>query len=415
MNALTLNFEGASVAPVVATAEAPTPRSALGWMRYVERWRAPVAMAGQAAWIIGIWEASSAWPTWGRVGAVVAAMVVPTGYMWRQSSARRRQSQALSAACVALGTGELGTRLGLPVVASEDVAALTDSFNTMAQALELRVGEVLRASSVVQRAGDEMSMAAQTLAIRTEEQSQVIDQTNTAIEDVLSSVRCTSDMATQVDESSRRLCEEADRSEQVVGAAVAAIERIRRSTAEMSQHLGIIDELTFQTNLLAVNAAIEAARAGPAGRGFAVVAGEVRALAGRTAEASKEIKGMIERSNAEVELGVREIGSVKDAIDVIGEGFRHVSSQMRDVSGNNLAQSAAIGLISQGLDQLLSLTQANTQLVVESVSASEQLRAGAGDLRFAIDRLSDGAAGDDVVAAEPAGPAAAAAEGIEFF
>lgn len=414
MNALTLSLDDAPVAPV--SDDARTRRAVLAHAGRILRRLSPLAVPAQVVLGIGVWEATAAWPAWWRLGATALTLLVPMACAVRRHVASRHQQQGVSAAFAALAAGELSVRL--PASASgggAEFADMTHAFNALAQALEQRVGEVLRASSVVQRAGDEMSMAAQTLAIRTEEQSQVIDQTNTAIEDVLASVRCTSDMATQVDESSRRLCDEADRSEQVVAAAVAAIERICRSTAEMSQHLGIIDDLTFQTNLLAVNAAIEAARAGPAGRGFAVVAGEVRALAGRTAEASREIKAMIERSNQEVSAGVREIGSVKDAIGVIGQGFRHVSVQMRDVSGNNLAQSAAVGLISQGLDQLLSLTQANTQLVVESVSASEQLRAGADDLRSAIDRLSDGSGSNDETVACPAGPAAAAAEGIEFF
>lgn len=413
MTALTLSLDGASAAPTCDDAIPSTAGKPAGAVR---RWCGVLAVPAQAALGLGVWEATAAWPWWLRLAATGVALLVPTGCAVRRTVATQGQLQELVAAFAALGAGELGVRLpAAKGLRGSELAEVTRSFNSMAEALELRVGEVLRASSIVQRAGDEMSMAAQTLAIRTEEQSQVIDQTNTAIEDVLASVRCTSDMATQVDASSRRLCDEADRSEQVVAAAVTAVERICRSTAEMSQHLGIIDELTFQTNLLAVNAAIEAARAGPAGRGFAVVAGEVRALAGRTADASKEIKAMIERSNGEVSIGVREIGSVKEAIGVIGQGFRHVSQQMRDVSGNNLAQSAAIGLISQGLDQLLVLTQANTQLVVESVSASEQLRGGADDLRSAIERLSDGAAVEAALSAPGAGPAAAAADGIEFF
>lgn len=374
------------------------------------------AVPMQTLLAVGAWEAAAGWPMWLRVMLCAVASMVPTACAVRRSRSKAWLTDQLTQACAAMREGQLGVRLPVPSRSGgADSAEVVCSFNAMAESLEHRVGSVLRASTVVQQAGDEMSMAAQTLAIRTEEQSQVIDQTNTAIEDVLSSVRCTSDMATRVDETSRQLCDQADQGEQVVASAVASIERISRSTSEMSSHLGIIDELTFQTNLLAVNAAIEAARAGPAGRGFAVVAGEVRALAGRTAQASKEIKAMIERSNAAVSDGVREIGSVKASIGVIGEGFRHVSAQMRDVSGNNLAQSAAIGLISQGLDQLLMLTQANTQLVVESVGASEQLRGGADDLRMAIDRLREGACDDAATEAPGTAPLSEAAEGIEFF
>lgn len=345
-------------------------------------------------------------------GAAVACGI-GAALLGQRARTQRRRFEALVQACSALAEGRFETRLSAGSgAAGGGFGALATSFDAMATALQAQVTEVMQASGTVQRAGDDMSMAAQTLAIRTEEQSQVIDQTSQAIDDVLMAVRGTSDMASQVDEMSRRLCDEADRSETVVGRAVQAMERIRRSTQEMSQHLGVIDELTFQTNLLAVNAAIEAARAGPAGRGFAVVAGEVRALASRTAEASKQIKTMIERSNGEVAGGVREIDTVREAISFIGRGFRDVSQQMRDVSGNNLAQSAAIGLISEGLDQLLQITQASSQLVVASVAASEQLRGGAGELRQAVGQL--GVPLEAAVSAG-AGPAAGAAEGVEFF
>jgi len=362
------------------------------------------------------WQFVGAWPTWGRAAAMAGLVVVLAAAAWRSFRRGRARQHQLFEALDALAGGRLAVRLAPgPNFADAVGQAWVARFNRMAEALDVRVQEVLRASSVVQQAGDEMSMAAQTLAIRTEDQSEVINQTNTAIDDVLASVRCTSDMATHVDELSRQLCHQADRSEQVVQAAAAAVERISRSTAEMTQHLHVIDAITFQTRILALNAAIEAARAGQAGRGFAVVANEVRALAGRTAEASQQIKRMIDRSNGEVVQGVQEIGAVKEAVTRIGQGFREVSAQMRDVSGSNLAQSAAIGLISQGLDQLLCLTQANTQLVVSSVGASEQLRGGAGDLRLAIHRLSEDQPPADLTAAGADSAAPTETCGVEFF
>jgi methyl-accepting chemotaxis protein len=365
----------------------------------------PAVCVGAA---LAAWEAGRDMPLGWRLLAVLAVTLPACLVMLRFSVGAQAWQADLVSAFEALGHGQLSRRLGQGQVP----AVLAHAFDRLAQGLERRVDEVLLASSVVQEAGDEMSMAAQSLAIRTEDQTHIIDQINQAIDDVLASVRCTSDMASGVDQMSRQLCDEAGRSSSVVATAVSAIERISRSTTQMSQHLGVIDELTFQTNILALNAAIEAARAGPAGRGFSVVATEVRALANRTADASREIKGMIERTHVEVAAGVREIDSVKQAITCIGQGFLDVSRQMRDVSGNNLAQSAAIGLVSQGLDQLLGLTRANTELVVESVAASELLRSGADDLRGAIQRLGD-LPPDQAAAAPP--QKLDTAGGIEFF
>ena len=314
----------------------------------------------------------------------------------------------------------------IPVMGRDELSQLALYINAMTGSLRATVERIVRSSTEVANAGDEMSMAAQTLAIRTEDQSNVIQQTTHAVHDVLDAVRQTADMATKVDGVSNRLCEQADGSKGIVEGAVKAIERIKQSTREMTEALSIIDGLTFQTNILALNAAVEAARAGEAGRGFAVVAAEVRALAKRTAESAAEIKKIIDRSNSEVAVGVREVQSVKSVIDVVTEGFREVSQQMRDVSGNNLVQSAAVGMISQGLDQLSEITKANTELVAESVGSSENLRGSAQELKDLVggltgeavsSRPSGGGFEDFGADAEP-GQAPAHAEsidGVEFF
>jgi methyl-accepting chemotaxis protein len=265
-----------------------------------------------------------------------------------------------------------------------------------------------------------MAIAAQSLAIQTEDQTRVIHETNHAVNDVLVAVRRTSDMAIAVDEVSQRLCAQADSSIATADTAVRAMDRIKHSTGKMSESLSVIDGLTFQTNILALNAAVEAARAGEAGRGFAVVAGEVRALAQRTSQAAAEIKGVIEQANREVAGGVREVESVKSVIDEVSVGFRDVSQQMRDVSGNNLVQSAAITLISQGLERLADITDQNNQLVVDSVGAAEELRFSAEELHGLIARLSG--ADHAVIERDPGRQPAlgtltpvAAAAGVEFF
>ncbi|WP_374592428.1 methyl-accepting chemotaxis protein [Aquabacterium sp.] len=314
----------------------------------------------------------------------------------------------------------------VPVLGRDELSQLAAHINAMTVSLRATVERIVQSSTQVASAGDEMSMAAQTLAIRTEDQSNVIQQTTHAVHDVLDAVRQTADMATKVDGVSNRLCEQADSSKEIVEGVVKAIERIKHSTREMTEALGIIDGLTFQTNILALNAAVEAARAGEAGRGFAVVAAEVRALAKRTAESAAEIKKIIERSNSEVAVGVREVQSVKSVIDVVTEGFREVSQQMRDVSGNNLVQSAAVGMISQGLDQLSEITKANTELVAESVGSSENLRGSAQELKDLVDSLTGrevdgrlgGAGFEDFGAdAEPGREPAHATsiDGVEFF
>ncbi len=337
-----------------------------------------------------------------------------------QTAAVRQRGKRLANVLSTLEQAANGQLEARAVVSGNgDDAQLGSAVNNMLDGLQGLVSNLVEASSQVAGAGDQLTLAAQTLAIRSEEQASVIGNTTLAIDDVLASVRITSDMASHVDQLSQGLCDEADRSRVVVDGAVDAIGRIRKSTGEMSKALTVIDELTFQTNILALNAAIEAARAGTAGRSFAVVAGEVRALAAKTAAAATEIKNVIERSNHEVSAGVREIETVKTKIADIGQGFRNVSGQMRDVTQNNLSQSAAIGLISQGLEQLSALTQANTELVVESVGASEQLRGSAHQLDEFMQKLKGAGStgGGESTPNHASGEqmAALAPEGIEFF
>ena len=320
--------------------------------------------------------------------------------------------------------GKLGERASPH--GADELAALSRRINEIIAGTNSTLAQVVSASRGVTDAGDAMSMAAQTLAIQTEDQTNVIRETTQAVDDVLQSVRRTSDMANAVDQVSQDLCVQADSSSAVVQQAVDAMTRIKRSTGMMVDTLSIIDGLTFQTNILALNAAIEAARAGQAGRGFAVVAGEVRALAKRTSEAADEIKRIIATANAEVTNGETAVRSVKTVIDEVTIGFREVSGQMRDVSGNNLVQSAAITLVSQGLERLAGITDSNNQLVVQSVGSSEGLRLSAEELHTLISRMSR-EGGETGQAAPPPSPermadaaaatasAAPTSTGVEFF
>ncbi len=320
------------------------------------------------------------------LGLCVAAAGLGLYLVWSISLNTLARVKQMGEKLEAMTQGHLDVEI--PIQGQDELSQLARHINAMTVNLRATVEQIVQSSTQVAKAGDEMSMTAQTLAIRTEDQSNVIQQTTQAVHDVLDAVRQTADMATKVDGVSNRLCEQADTSKGIVEGAVIAIERIKQSTREMTEALGIIDGLTFQTNILALNAAVEAARAGEAGRGFAVVAAEVRALAKRTAESASEIKKIIERSNTEVVTGVREVQSVKSVIDVVTEGFRDVSQQMRDVSGNNLVQSAAVGMISQGLDQLSEITRANTELVAESVGSSENMRGSARELKELVDGLT---------------------------
>jgi methyl-accepting chemotaxis protein len=159
---------------------------------------------------------------------------------------------------------------------------------------------------------------------------------------------------------------------------------ISQSSRKINDIIGVIDGIAFQTNILALNAAVEAARAGEQGRGFAVVASEVRSLASRSAEAAKEIKGLISASVARVESGsllVQQAGSTMD--DIVGS-VRKVSDIIGEITDATANQSGGIGAINESIGELDQMTQQNSALVEESAAAAESLNSQAHSLERAV-------------------------------
>jgi methyl-accepting chemotaxis protein len=136
----------------------------------------------------------------------------------------------------------------------------------------------------------------------------------------------------------------------------------------------VIDGIAFQTNILALNAAVEAARAGEQGRGFAVVAGEVRTLAQRSAEAAREIKGLIDTSVEKVEVGARQVDEAGTSMNEIVAQVRRVSHMISELANASTEQSQGINQVGDAVQQLDQVTQQNAALVEETAAAAESLR-----------------------------------------
>jgi methyl-accepting chemotaxis protein len=152
------------------------------------------------------------------------------------------------------------------------------------------------------------------------------------------------------------------------------MEEINTSSKKISDIIGVIDAIAFQTNILALNAAVEAARAGEQGRGFAVVAGEVRNLAQRSAEAAKEIKGLIGSSVGRVEAGSRLVAEAGQTMSEIVGSVQRVSDIIGEITAAAGEQSDGIGQVNTAVNQLDQMTQQNAALVEESAAAAESLR-----------------------------------------
>jgi len=194
------------------------------------------------------------------------------------------------------------------------------------------------------------------------------------MEELTGTVKQSADSARQADRLALSAAEVAARGGAVVSQVVSTMDEINTSSKKIADIIGVIDGIAFQTNILALNAAVEAARAGEQGRGFAVVAGEVRNLAGRSAEAAKEIKGLIGASVDRVEAGSRLVADAGKTMQEIVGSVQRVTDIIGEITAAAAEQSDGIGQVNTSVVQLDQMTQQNAALVEQSASAAESLK-----------------------------------------
>src|SRR4029077_724543 len=193
----------------------------------------------------------------------------------------------------------------------------------------------------------------------TEDQAASLEETAASMEEMTSSVRQNAGHARQANPRAMDARARAEQGGAAVGKAVQAMDGINASSKKIADIIGVIDEIAFQTNLLALNAAVEAARAGEQGRGFAVVASEVRNLASRSAEAAKEIKGLIKDSVERVEDGARLVGESGATLEQLVVAVKKVSDIIAEISVASDEQASGIDQVGKAITQMDELTQQN--------------------------------------------------------
>lgn len=288
-----------------------------------------------------------------------------------------------------LSDGNLTTRLSTPF-ASHYEALRVDFNEAMVKLQEAMKAIVVNAGGIRTGAG-EISQAADDLSRRTEQQAASLEETAAALDEITATVRKTAEGARQANSVVVTTRSDAEASGKVVQETVAAMAEIEKSSKQISQIIGVIDEIAFQTNLLALNAGVEAARAGDAGRGFAVVASEVRALAQRSSEAAKEIKGLISASSQHVETGVDLVGEAGKALQLIVGKVSEISGLVSEIAASAQEQSTALAEVNTAINQMDQVTQQNAAMVEESTAASHSLTQEASELMGLIGRFQTGA------------------------
>ncbi|MBU3889887.1 methyl-accepting chemotaxis protein [Methylosinus sp. KRF6] len=251
---------------------------------------------------------------------------------------------------------------------------LQSDFNAAMDQLEAALRLVAGGADAIESGSSQIAMAADDLARRTEQQAAGLEQTAAALEEITTTVKKSAEGAGHASDIVGATKSEAEKSGAIVRRAVDAMGRIERSSQQIGQIIGVIDEIAFQTNLLALNAGVEAARAGEAGKGFAVVASEVRALAQRSAEAAKEIKGLISTSTIEVDQGVELVGATGKALDTIVAQVAEIDKVVADIAAGAREQATGLAEINTAVNLMDQNTQKNAAMVEETTAASHGLR-----------------------------------------
>ncbi len=329
------------------------------------------------------------WFFWGALA--LTAVGLGFGLMWMMRRWVAEPLSSLQRAVSAIADGDLSQPVSS--ARNDEIGALIRGTEGMRQRLAETIGTVRNSVDSIGTASSEIASGNLDLSQRTEQTASNLQNAASSMSELTGTVRQTADSARTANQLVQSAVSAATRGGDVVGQVVTTMDEINAASKKIADIIGTIDGIAFQTNILALNAAVEAARAGEQGRGFAVVAGEVRSLAGRSAEAAKQIKALIGNSVERVDNGARLVQAAGTSMGEIVASVQRVQDIIGEISSAASEQSEGIASVNTSVVQLDQMTQQNAALVEESAAAAESLKEQAQRLveAVAVFRVAGGA------------------------
>jgi methyl-accepting chemotaxis protein len=263
----------------------------------------------------------------------------------------------------------------------KDQQSLLFNINRMREALAETIGDIHLGASQVNSGVEQIVGVNEELSTRTEQQAASLAETASSMEQLTATVKQNAEHADHARTLATRAADSAQRGSDSMSTVITTMATINESATQMSSIVNTIDGIAFQTNILALNASVEAARAGDQGRGFAVVANEVRQLASRSAAAAQEIKTLIEASDSKVVEGSRQVSDTGDVINGMVADIKQLSTLVQEISAATIEQSSGIEQVNQAVTQMDQMTQQNASLVQQSNHATQTLAQLSAQLR----------------------------------
>jgi len=321
---------------------------------------------------------------WLAAGAALMACAVAALAMVIMVRKLMQPLRVLSDTMSHLAGADASLSVRLQAQGNDELAQIGQGFNEFMDKVKAVFQQVRQNADGVATASNEIAHGNQDLSARTEQQASALQQTASSMEQLSQTVRQNADNAREANQLAATASGVAKQGGEVMSQVVSTMRDIHDSSRRISEIIGTIDGIAFQTNILALNAAVEAARAGEQGRGFAVVASEVRSLAGRSAEAARAIKSLINDSVERVEAGSALVNRAGQTMSDVVDSIHRVTDIVSEISSASSEQAQGVGLVGTTVTDMDRSTQQNAALVEQMAAASLSLKGQADELMHAM-------------------------------